>query len=951
MKAFHLRPSSASGGTNYQPGSSDAESRSLQKSGPSTKHRPGHAHRPTTAPGPSPHTSAHVGPPSTPETNGTHLTSRPSLLRAQSSGPYPAGPMESQNQSTKVPRLQNGLTPATSTGSLRTAASEAWTNPEESEGEFVRRTYLYFDQYGVKGDGNAEGREWTRNRDAAKTPWNDLAEHQSSGSSASGSARTARNRTRTKSSPSAPNSQRRPNGLAQASTQSNGRLSPSSAFISRGTSAANGSSNISHSSRSSAIARPSPLGMPPTIPGSPHETQSRLSSDGSRSEQRATSPQMFRSIPAAQDPELPSPTEILDDADGGSKVLPPATSMSSLASSGVESEQGFGRLNTVPPSHLAEPNQASRATLSPIMAHSRLSESELSEVSEIGTEEWAEHRNLERRKRTELSTQQFGGFEGAKEEGDNADEIGGKWRKLDRYGFFAQEWASHHGRLSILPSAAFTFVPLPGAPHKGKGKAMAASRAAQNVISDAQSSNQQPEASHDAAALGDDALAWSQSTAISSLRTRSGEVTRQKEQRRIAKWGRMLEPNERKGSNTAGFRVRKEYRGSAKLTSRVTKGIPDRWRAAAWWALLEADREQEQNVRMRRTEADETLLPDARNLDGQQSETGQQQQKQSLAVVAPTSGVSTGRVARSSSIRRITSGTRSRANSLRKKAKQGSADAAETNNKRRKDPNEPLSSAILRRQRQDHMSRYYRLLGVASPHDVQIDLDVPRTISNHIQFHTRYGQGQRSLFKVLHAFSLLCGDCGYCQGMGSLTVTLLCYFPEEVAYSVLVTLHDSVSKYDLHQVFYPGFPGLMEQFHVQEQLMKLLLPSDLLQNLEEEGITTSSYATRWYITNFYNVIPFETQLRLWDLFFLLGKDVLPIFAVSILHGLGLTAFAPPGKYDFEHLMSHLNHIFIPENDDRLFEWIGQIVSNKRVIREINKARIDWRASQAGVTPN
>lgn len=28
-----------------------------------------------------------------------------------------------------------------------------------------------------------------------------------------------------------------------------------------------------------------------------------------------------------------------------------------------------------------------------------------------------------------------------------------------------------------------------------------------------------------------------------------------------------------------------------------------------------------------------------------------------------------------------------------------------------------------------------------SSHDIQIDLDVPRTISGHIMFHTRYGAG------------------------------------------------------------------------------------------------------------------------------------------------------------------------------------------------------------------
>ena len=38
-------------------------------------------------------------------------------------------------------------------------------------------------------------------------------------------------------------------------------------------------------------------------------------------------------------------------------------------------------------------------------------------------------------------------------------------------------------------------------------------------------------------------------------------------------------------------------------------------------------------------------------------------------------------------------------------------------------------------------SRSQKTLDDSSSYDVQIDLDVPRTISGHILFHTRYGHG------------------------------------------------------------------------------------------------------------------------------------------------------------------------------------------------------------------
>jgi hypothetical protein len=119
-----------------------------------------------------------------------------------------------------------------------------------------------------------------------------------------------------------------------------------------------------------------------------------------------------------------------------------------------------------------------------------------------------------------------------------------------------------------------------------------------------------------------------------------------------------------------------------------------------------------------------------------------------------------------------------------------------------------------------------------------------------VLFHTRYGQGQRALFHVLHAFGLHCDDIGgYCQGMGPIAATLLCYFEPEVslvlrtvvpfliselmsrfssslrrlqrAYAGLVRLFD---QYQLRHIFEPGFPGLVETFYVQERLVELFMP-------------------------------------------------------------------------------------------------------------------------------
>lgn len=80
---------------------------------------------------------------------------------------------------------------------------------------------------------------------------------------------------------------------------------------------------------------------------------------------------------------------------------------------------------------------------------------------------------------------------------------------------------------------------------------------------------------------------------------------------------------------------------------------------------------------------------------------------------------------------------------------------------------------------------------------------------------------QRSLFHVLHCFSLRCETCGYVQGMGPIAATLLCYFEPEHVYASLVRLHDA---YSMHSIFSPGFPGLLEAIYIQERITEQMMP-------------------------------------------------------------------------------------------------------------------------------
>ena len=57
--------------------------------------------------------------------------------------------------------------------------------------------------------------------------------------------------------------------------------------------------------------------------------------------------------------------------------------------------------------------------------------------------------------------------------------------------------------------------------------------------------------------------------------------------------------------------------------------------------------------------------------------------------------------------------------------------------------------------------------------------------------------------------------------MGPLAATLLSYYEPEKVYACLVHFHD---EYRMHDIFLPGFPGLLEAIYVQERIIEKMMP-------------------------------------------------------------------------------------------------------------------------------
>ncbi len=195
----------------------------------------------------------------------------------------------------------------------------------------------------------------------------------------------------------------------------------------------------------------------------------------------------------------------------------------------------------------------------------------------------------------------------------------------------------------------------------------------------------------------------------------------------------------------------------------------------------------------------------------------------------------------------------------------------------------------------DFTSLYLKISGF----ERQIDLDIERTLRDHVLFKIRYSQSQISLFKILVAYSNLDPEVGYCQGMSTVAAFLLLYFDEEGAFKALVKL---MQRDDLRLMYKTGFPLLFEYFWIHERLMRKFVP-ELAKHLDKHNISTSIYATKWYLTLFLS-FPARLAARMWDIFLFYGIDVLPLIAIALLkiHSKKIC------KMSFEQTMQFLNRL-------------------------------------------
>uniref|UniRef100_A0A1B6CLH1 Rab-GAP TBC domain-containing protein n=1 Tax=Clastoptera arizonana TaxID=38151 RepID=A0A1B6CLH1_9HEMI len=156
-----------------------------------------------------------------------------------------------------------------------------------------------------------------------------------------------------------------------------------------------------------------------------------------------------------------------------------------------------------------------------------------------------------------------------------------------------------------------------------------------------------------------------------------------------------------------------------------------------------------------------------------------------------------------------------------------------------------------------------------------IKKDLHRQFPYHEMFMNQEGHGQRDLFNVLKAYSILNSKIGYCQAQAPLAAFLLTRMPAEEAFYCLVSICD---KY-LPGYYSQGMEALKIDGEILFGLLKKVAPN-IHKHIKKQKIEPILYMTEWFLCVFTRTLPWSSILRVWDLFLCEGVKIL--FKVALV---------------------------------------------------------------------
>ncbi|CAH0549271.1 unnamed protein product [Brassicogethes aeneus] len=158
-----------------------------------------------------------------------------------------------------------------------------------------------------------------------------------------------------------------------------------------------------------------------------------------------------------------------------------------------------------------------------------------------------------------------------------------------------------------------------------------------------------------------------------------------------------------------------------------------------------------------------------------------------------------------------------------------------------------------------------------------IKKDIHRQFPMHEMFNSEDKPGQKELFNILKAYASYNEKIGYCQAQAPVAAFLLMHMPSEEAFWCLVSISD---KY-LKDYYSPDMEVVQRDGLILQGLLKKNCPA-VYKHLKKVNAEPMFYCTEWFLCAFTRTLPWDTLLRLWDIFLCEGVKVLFKTAIVIL---------------------------------------------------------------------
>jgi len=152
-----------------------------------------------------------------------------------------------------------------------------------------------------------------------------------------------------------------------------------------------------------------------------------------------------------------------------------------------------------------------------------------------------------------------------------------------------------------------------------------------------------------------------------------------------------------------------------------------------------------------------------------------------------------------------------------------------------------------------------------------LEKDLPRTSPIHSIYHDQ--EATAMLRRILTAYAIRNQKVGYCQSMNFIGALLLLFTEEEEAFWLLCTLVEDLTCVNGHFYHQADLAGVHIDECVFSDLVQNYLPH-VYDNIEKLMVPLLPLTVNWFLCLYVNSLPLEIELRVWDILFCEGSDII-----------------------------------------------------------------------------